>query len=186
MGYGIGSIPFAYLITRVQGGPDIRTVGSGNVGAANVQRVRGTRAAVVTALCDVLKGALPPLLASGAGGDVGAAAWAGVAAVAGHVFPVWLGFRGGKGVSTTFGACLAWAPPVAATAVVVFAATVWLTRLVSLGSILAALTLGPLAWAWSAPGPVVLALCGVGALVVIRHQGNLRRLVAGEERRLGR
>jgi glycerol-3-phosphate acyltransferase PlsY len=186
MGYGIGAIPFAYLITRVQGGPDIRTVGSGNVGAANVQRVRGTKAAIVTAVCDVLKGALPPLLASGAGGDVSAAALAGVAAVAGHVFPVWLGFRGGKGVSTTFGACLAWAPPVAATAVVVFAATVWLTRLVSLGSILAAVMLGPLAWAWSAPVPVVLALCGVGALVVIRHRGNLRRLVAGEERRLGR
>lgn len=185
LGYLIGSIPVAYLVTRARGGPDIRTVGSGNVGATNVHRVRGARAAVLTALLDVLKGAVPPLLASASGGGIAASAVAGVAAVAGHLFPVWLGFRGGKGVSTTLGACLAWAPPVAAVAVAVFVATVWLSRVVSLGSIVSAITIGPVAYAWAASPPVVIALFVTGWLIVFQHRGNLMRLVAGQERRLG-
>jgi acyl phosphate:glycerol-3-phosphate acyltransferase len=186
LGYVIGSIPFAYLVTRARGGPDIRTVGSGNVGATNVQRVRGTKAALLTALLDVLKGAVPPLLASASGAGVVASGVAGVAAVTGHLFPVWLGFRGGKGVSTTLGACLAWAPPVAAVAIAVFVVTVWLSRLVSLGSILSATTLGPLGYAWAAPRSIVIALFVAGWLIVVQHRGNLMRLVTGQERRLSR
>jgi glycerol-3-phosphate acyltransferase PlsY len=186
LGYLIGSIPFAYLVTRARGGPDIRTVGSGNVGATNVSRVRGTKAALVTALLDVSKGAVPPLLAAASGAGVAASGVAGVAAVVGHLFPVWLGFRGGKGVSTTLGACLAWAPPVASVAIAVFVVTVWLSRLVSLGSIVSAMTIGPLAYAWAAPRPIVIALFVTGWLIVFQHRGNLMRLVAGQERRLGR
>lgn len=186
VGYLIGSIPFAFLVTRRLGGPDIRTVGSGNVGATNVQRVRGTGAALVTAALDVAKGAIPPILATVSGADSAACAVAGVAAVVGHLFPVWLRFRGGKGVSTTLGACVAWAPPVAAVAVALFALTVWFSRIVSLGSVLAAIAIGPLAYAWDAPPPIVAALFVTGGLIVFRHQGNVMRLVAGTERRFGR
>lgn len=186
IGYLIGSVPFAFLVAWRRGGIDIRRQGSGNVGAANVQRTVGSRAAAVAALLDVAKGAVPVLLARSTGYDAAACAMAGAGAVVGHVYPVWLSFRGGKGVATTFGACLVWAPPVAAVAVMVFAVATWGSRIVSLGSVAAAVVMGPLAYAWGAPKPVVRALFAVGGLIVLRHRGNLMRMVAGSERRLGR
>ncbi len=185
IGYLIGSVPFAYLVAWRRGGFDIRRQGSGNVGAANVQRTVGSRAAVVTALLDVAKGAVPVLLARSAGYDAAAWAAAGAGAVVGHVYPVWLRFRGGKGVATTLGACLVWAPPVAAVAVMVFAVATWGSRMVSLGSVAAAVVIGPLAYAWGAPKPIVMVVFAAGALIVFRHRGNLMRMVAGSERRIG-
>lgn len=185
IGYAIGSVPYAYLIAKRRQGLDIRTVGSGNVGAANVRRTVGGRAALLTVALDAAKGAASVFAVRAAGGGVLECAVAGVAAVAGHVYPVWLRMRGGKGVSTTFGACLVWIPPVAGAAFVVFVVTVWASRFVSLGSVLAAAVIGPLAFAWGAPRPTGLALCAAGALIVFRHRGNLRRIRAGTERRLG-
>ena len=185
VGYAIGSVPFAYLVARRRRGLDIRTVGSGNVGAANVQRTAGSRAALLTAVLDAAKGAVPVLAVRAAGGSVLAQAVTGVAAVVGHAYPVWLRMRGGKGVSTTLGACLVWMPSVAATALVVFVVTVRVSRMVSLGSVLAAIVIGPLAFAWGAPRATALALCAAGGLIVFRHRSNLLRMTAGTERRIG-
>jgi glycerol-3-phosphate acyltransferase PlsY len=185
IGYVVGSVPFAFLVAWRRGGFDIRRLGSGNVGAANVQRVVGSRAALVTALLDVTKGAVPVLLARFAGVDAATCAMAGAGAVVGHVYPVWLRFRGGKGVSTTLGACLMWAPPVAGVAVAVFAVATWASRMVSVGSVAAAIVIGPLAYAWGAPRAIVLALFAAGWLIVFRHRGNLLRVAAGTERRIG-
>jgi glycerol-3-phosphate acyltransferase PlsY len=140
---------------------------------------------VLTALLDVAKGAVPVLLARSAGYDAAAWAVAGAGAVVGHVYPAWLRFRGGKGVATTLGACLVWAPPVAGVAVAVFAAATWASRMVSAGSVAAAIVIGPLAFAWGAPKPIVMALFAAGWLIVFRHRGNLMRMAAGTERRLG-
>lgn len=184
VGYVAGSVPFAYLVTARRGRGDIRAQGSGNVGAANVQRVAGTAAAVLTALLDVAKGAVPVLAASAAGLGPEARAAAGVAAVVGHIYPVWLRFQGGKGVSTALGAALVWSPGGAVVAAALFVAAVVGTRTVSAGSVLAAAALGPLMLAWARPAPIVLAACAVGVLVIVRHRTNLIRLAAGTERRL--
>ena len=184
VGYVAGSVPFAYLVTAFRGRGDIRAQGSGNVGAANVLRVAGSAAALLTAALDVAKGAVPVLAASAAGLGNDACAAAGAAAVLGHIYPVWLRFRGGKGVSTALGVGLAWAPGAAAVAAAVFVTAVVCTRTVSAGSVLAAVALGPLMLAWDRPTPIVLAACAVGILVLVRHRANLSRLAAGTERRL--
>jgi glycerol-3-phosphate acyltransferase PlsY len=119
------------------------------------------------------------------GGAPAAEAVAGVAAIAGHVFPVWLAFSGGKGVATTLGACAAWSPAAAAVAAGIFLAVVMTLRLVSLGSLLAAVAAGPTAYALGAPRPVVVALFAAAALIVVRHRDNIMRLAAGTERRIG-
>ncbi len=186
VGYLVGSIPFALLVSRRLGGADLREAGSGNVGASNVLRIHGAAPAALAALLDIAKGALPPAAALVAGAGSEAAAAAGLAAVCGHVLPVWLRFRGGKGVATTFGACLVWSPVVAGLAFGAFLVTVAASRLISLGSIVAAVLIGPLAVWGHAPAPVMAALFACGVLVVVRHQGNLGRIVAGTERRIVR
>jgi glycerol-3-phosphate acyltransferase PlsY len=185
LGYLIGSVPFAFLITRWAGGADIRVIGSGNVGAANVLRSVGTRAAVWTALLDVAKGAGAVAAVWSAGGSARTAAAAGVAAIAGHIYPVWLRFRGGKGVATSFGVFVALAPAGALGALAIFVAAVRLTRYVSVGSMAAAISLGPLVYA--ASSSVVLARAAFigGCLVLFTHRQNLARLLDGTERQLG-
>jgi acyl phosphate:glycerol-3-phosphate acyltransferase len=185
LGYLIGSVPFAFLIARWAGGLDIRAVGSGNVGAANVLRAAGARAAAWTALFDVAKGAGAVAAVWSAGGSVPAAAAAGVAAIAGHVYPVWLRFRGGKGVATSFGVFVALAPAAALGALAVFAAAVRLTRYVSVGSMAAAISLGPLVYASSSSVVLAQAAFVSGCLVLFTHRQNIARLIDGTERRLG-
>jgi acyl phosphate:glycerol-3-phosphate acyltransferase len=182
-GYLTGSVPFAYLLAR-RVGIDVRKVGSGNVGAANVLRTTGLGRAVSVMALDVAKGALAVFLAQI---TVGAslAALAGVAAIVGHIYPVWLRFVGGKGVAVAAGVFLALAPAATAVAFAVFLITVWMTRYVSLGSAAAAFTLPPAAAMLGAADPVISAASGTAALILFRHRANLRRLAAGTERRMG-
>ncbi|MCX6539716.1 MAG: glycerol-3-phosphate 1-O-acyltransferase PlsY [Acidobacteria bacterium] len=183
--YLVGSVPFAFLFARRKGHLDIRLVGSGNVGATNVFRVAGSSAGLLTVLFDVAKGAAVVVAAQRLGAGQGVCASAGVAAVAGHIYPVWLGFRGGKGVATTCGAFAVLAPPATLLAAAVFAVVAGLSRTVSLGSMVAAVCLGPFAYAVGTPVSIVRAAFFAGCLVLFNHRSNLIRLAGGAERRSG-
>lgn len=185
IGYLIGSVPFAYLIARRARGLDIRRVGSGNVGATNVLRLAGRRAAAWTALFDVAKGAGAVAAVWSAGGPPQTVAAAGVAAIAGHIYPVWLRFRGGKGVATSFGVFVALAPAAALGALALFAMLVRVTRYASVGSMAAAISLGPLVWASSSSVVLTRAAFISGCLVLFKHRQNLARLLDGTEGRVG-
>jgi glycerol-3-phosphate acyltransferase PlsY len=184
IGYLAGSIPFAFLAGRVRG-IDVRQIGSGNVGATNVLRTSGVAAAVCVMLLDIAKGAGAVRWVSALGTGGSAPALAGLAAVVGHIYPVWLRFRGGKGVATAAGAFSVLTPMAMLPAVLLFVITVWLTRFVSLGSLVATVALGPIAASLGAPPSVVLAAVLAAALIVFRHRSNIRRLRAGTERRVG-
>ncbi|MCY4601230.1 MAG: glycerol-3-phosphate 1-O-acyltransferase PlsY [Acidobacteria bacterium] len=184
VGYFVGAIPFALLLTRRVGGTDVRRAGSGNVGAANVLRVANVPVAVSVMVLDVGKGCGVVLLARGLGASEATLAAVAAAAVVGHVFPVWLRFRGGKGVATASGVFWVLAPEATALALVAFTGVVWLTRYVSLGSMVAAVVLAAAVYFnGEAPATIVCA-AGVAALVLYRHRGNMVRLHAGRERRI--
>jgi acyl phosphate:glycerol-3-phosphate acyltransferase len=182
--YLIGSIPFALLLAR-RFGADLRRTGSGNLGAANVMRASGVRAGLLVAGLDVAKGAVGVALASRFSDNASAPAIAGFAAIVGHIYPVWLRFRGGKGVATACGAFSVLTPAAVPPAMAVFVAAVWLTKYVSAGSVLATLALPPIAYALGSPAPAVLSAFAAAALIVFRHRSNLARLRTGTERRLG-
>jgi acyl phosphate:glycerol-3-phosphate acyltransferase len=185
IGYCVGSLPLGYLVANRAKGVDLRRVGSGNVGAANVYRTAGLAAALIVVLVDVAKGAssvfFATRLTTGAADPVAA----GIAAIIGHVYPVWLRFHGGKGVATACGVFWMLAPLATAVSATVFVIVVWLTRYVSLGSIVATLALPPLAWFTDKSIPVVIGAAVAAALIVQRHHANLARLQRGSERRLG-
>ncbi len=183
--YLLGSIPFAWLFGWSLGGVDVRAEGSGNVGATNVLRTSGSTAAVLTAALDVAKGAAAVWLAKWLGAAPAVAGAAGVAAVVGHVYPLWLRFRGGKGVAPSCGAFLVLAPLGTTAAIVVFALTVWSSRFVSLGSVTAAIALPPLVYLAGGGRPTVGAATVAAFLVVLRHRANITRLLDGSEPRLG-
>jgi glycerol-3-phosphate acyltransferase PlsY len=185
LGYLVGSIPFGFLVARRRRGVDIRRTGSGNVGATNVFRSAGVRAGLTTAVLDVAKGAGAVFAAWAATGTVDAGAIAGVAAVAGHAYPVWLGFRGGKGVATAFGAFTVLAPLPALVGLAIFGVVVRVTRYVSAGSVAAAVSLGPLVYLSAGPPAATRAAFVSGCLILFTHRSNLARLLAGSERRLG-
>jgi len=184
-GYLLGSIPFAYLLARRHRGIDLRRAGSGNVGAANVLRTTTKKIGVSAMALDVTKGIASVLVARQVDPGGTGPAVAGIAAVLGHIYPVWLGFRGGKGVATTCGVFLILAPPATAIATLVFLALVWWTRYISLGSVAGSVILAPLAYVTGADEVTVIAAVMVAAIVVHRHRSNLRRVFAGIERRLG-
>ena len=193
--YLLGSIPFGYLIVRKKVGADIRETGSGGTGATNVSRRAGKAAGVFTLVLDALKGSVAVLVArvllnDGAGADWFVAA-AAIATLLGHIFPVWLGFRGGKGVATGVGVFVILAPVALLCAGVLFVAVVSLTRYVSLGSITAAATIPLFVWLQSVfVEPVadlrpLLTAAVVGALlIIIAHRGNIGRLARGTEARI--
>ncbi len=183
--YLIGSIPFALLLARRWGAPDLGRIGSGNLGAANVFRVSGPTAGTLVALLDISKGAASVILAQRMTGSGETAAAAGVAAVVGHVYPVWLRFRGGKGVATSCGVFGVLAPIATLTAVATFAFGVWFTRHISLGSVLGAVVLPPVAMASGHSTPIVAAAAAAATLVVFRHRSNIVRVWGGTERRIG-
>ena len=184
--YLLGSIPFALLWSRRWSSVDLRSVGSGNLGAANVMRASGVASGIAVALLDAAKGAAGVAIAQRlAPGEAGVAAAAGIAAILGHVCPVWLRFRGGKGVATACGVFIVLSPSAIPAALAIFVGVVWLTKYVSLGSLLASLALPPIAYATGAPGPSVVAAFGAAAIIVFRHRSNLGRLRAGTERRIG-
>jgi glycerol-3-phosphate acyltransferase PlsY len=178
--YLLGSIPTGLLLARAKG-VDIRAVGSGNIGATNVSRTLGKRLGVLVLVLDALKGLAPVLAARflHLGSEVMAAV--GLAAILGHVFPVWLRFRGGKGVATALGVFTALTPLAAAAAVLIYLATVLVTRISSVGSLLAATgLLGAMVIAREPP-PILLLGAAVWALILFRHRSNIRRLLRREE-----
>lgn len=187
--YLLGSIPFGYLLVRMTRGRDIRAAGSGNIGATNVSREAGLGLGLAVLALDAGKGVLAVwLLKWCTAGDVKWLGAAALAAVAGHCFPVWLRFRGGRGVATGAGAfaVLSWTAVAASLAVFVAVVVVW--RYVSLGSILAAGALPLLLYFLYAPGfapplAVTLATIAAAAIIILKHSGNIRRLAAGTEPR---
>lgn len=184
LGCLLGSIPFGLLLTRAAGLGDIRAIGSGNIGATNVLRTGRRGLAAATLLLDGAKGAAAVLVGLYAAGALGALA-GGLAAVLGHLFPPWLGFRGGKGVATGFGVLIAANPFGGLVAGAVWIAVAAITRLSSAGA-LTAFALAPLlAWATGARPAVVALAVAVAVLVWVRHEPNIRRLLAGTEPRIG-
>jgi len=175
--YLCGSIPFGLLIARAKTGKDVRAVGSGNIGATNVARAAGRGAAAATLVLDAAKGLVPVLLASGPGWLPAACA---ISAVLGHCFPVWLRFRGGKGVATGLGVSLALAPWAALGGAATWAVLYRLYRISSVGSLAGVAVALGIAAATSSPYAVE-GLAGVAAIIVFRHGGNIRRLLRKQE-----
>jgi glycerol-3-phosphate acyltransferase PlsY len=186
-GYLLGSIPFGLIFAKILGGKDVREHGSGNIGATNVSRVVGPVAGILTLFMDTAKGAAAVWLAARlAEGAAIAMMFAGIAALLGHCFPVWLKFRGGKGVATALGVYVALCPLAALVAVVLFVLVVAFWRYVSLGSLSAAAAMPLLTYILWAPGhapPLVITLGTLFAAVLIfyKHDANLQRLVDGTE-----
>jgi glycerol-3-phosphate acyltransferase PlsY len=184
----VGSIPWGYLAGRAAGDIDLRTIGSGGTGATNVLRTLGARASALVLILDFLKGFLPVLVGKNLGLDPWWVGGAAVAAVAGHCWSPFIGFKGGKGVATGAGAAVALFPPVLL-ALPLMALVVWVTRYVSLGSLIAAASATLLAVAFAATGhlawPAALAIAAMAGIIVYRHAGNIQRLRAGTERRFG-
>lgn len=184
--YLLGSVAFAVILVRLSTGKDIRTEGSGNAGATNVLRSHGKGLGLAVAVLDVAKGALAVVLVRFVTADPRYAAAAAFAAVLGHVFPLYYGFRGGKGVATAVGAFLVLSPWPTLVCVGIFVLVVAVTRYVSLGSVVAIVLLPPIAGlVFHAPRPVVLAAAATAVLVVLKHRDNLKRLASGTERKLG-
>jgi glycerol-3-phosphate acyltransferase PlsY len=196
--YFVGSIPFSLLIARWVGGIDLRQHGSGNVGATNVARTLGLKWGIVALLLDALKGLLPtwvlPLLLY-PDGDAQAHAQvaSGLAAIIGHMFPCWLGFKGGKGVATALGVVLVIAPLATVCAFGAFALTFAASRIVSLSSIVASAVFAIAEFVILAPSPFsaatwsrALFALAVPALIIVRHRSNIVRLLKGEEKRFTR
>jgi len=183
VGYLFGSIPFGLILTRVAGTGDIRAIGSGNIGATNVLRTGHKALAAATLLGDMLKGAAAVLAMKWLGGS-DAALVAGLGAVIGHVFPVWLRFKGGKGVATYIGVLIAVAWPVAAAFGLIWAAVAALTRYSSLSGLVASAATPVLLWLFAGGKPALLFLV-LTVLIFVMHHANIARLAAGTESRIG-
>lgn len=179
--YLAGSVPFGLLVARLATGKDVRTVGSGNIGATNVARAAGRAAAAITLMLDALKGLLPAAIAARTLSEPWATAACGVAAVIGHCYPVWLRFRGGKGVATGFGVALALAPISAACGAAVWVLLYKLLRISSVGS-LAGVATALFVAAATAPPWSIAGVAAIAAIVLVRHRANVERLLRHEER----
>jgi len=188
LAYLLGSIPFGYLIVRWQKGIDVRSTGSGGTGATNVMRNLGIMGFAGTFILDLGKGILAVLLTSRlTSGDPRWVALSSVAAILGHCFPVWLRFRGGKGVATGVGVFLALAPIQVALALVIFAIIVAIWRYISLGSIIATAAFPLLVhFMKHAPMPIVLGAAGGALIIITMHHANIRRLLSGTENKVGK
>jgi acyl phosphate:glycerol-3-phosphate acyltransferase len=182
--YLLGSIPFGVVITRAMGLGNLRDIGSGNIGATNVLRTGNKMAALATLLLDAAKGGVAVLIARAVVGE-DAAQLAALMAFLCHLFPVWIGFRGGKGVATFLGTLLALAWPVGLAACATWALTAALTRISSLSALVAAALAAVWAWALGHADMTLLILV-LAALVIIRHHANITRLLAGTEPKIGR
>jgi glycerol-3-phosphate acyltransferase PlsY len=183
LGYLAGSIPFGLLITRLAGTRDIREIGSRNIGATNVLRTGRKDLAAATLVCDALKGTLAVLVASRlAGAD--AAIAAGLGAFLGHLFPVWLGFKGGKGVATFIGLLIAFAWPVAIGFCAVWLLVAFATRYSSLSALIGSAVTPALLWAFGEPREALL-FAALAAILWVMHRANIGRLMAGTEGKIG-
>jgi glycerol-3-phosphate acyltransferase PlsY len=181
-GYLIGAIPTGVILTRLAGGEDIRSAGSGNIGATNVYRVAGRKLGVVTLIGDCLKGAVPTLLAQQTFNlsETGVALVA-LAAFIGHCYPVYLGFKGGKGVATALGIFLVLSPLSVLCILGVFVLILWKWRYISLASISSAASIPPLVLLFERSLPLFVATLFIAAIVIWRHKGNIELLRSGTE-----
>lgn len=184
-GYLAGSIPFAILASRAMRLPDPRTYGSGNIGATNVLRSGNRAAALMTLAGDAGKGWLAVLVARALAAPEELVALVGFAAFLGHVFPVWLRFRGGKGVATAAGVLIAFDWRVGVAVLLAWLVVVAITRYSSLAALVAALLAPVVVWYLLGGGPVFLAVVAMSALLILRHHANIGKLVRGEESRIG-
>jgi acyl phosphate:glycerol-3-phosphate acyltransferase len=185
LAYALGALPTGYIAFRLSEKKDVRGYGSGNTGATNIMRLKGWKLAVPVVIVDILKGFLPAFLAVRVFGDHRLALVAAFLAIVGHCYPVYIGFRGGKGVATTVGAFAGIAPVPLVIAASIFLLVVALTRFVSLGSMLAAASF-PVAVFLTGGRPDEVVWGGaVALLIAVRHHENIRRLLAGRERKLG-
>jgi len=183
-GYLVGSIPFGLVVTKLAGTPDIRTIGSGNIGATNVLRTGHKSLAAATLFGDALKGTAAVLLAAWWFGR-DPALLAGLGAVLGHVFPVWLGFKGGKGVATYIGVLIALAWPIAAAFGVIWGIVAYATRTSSLSGLIASAATPLLLW-WIADGRTAFLFLVLTLFLWFTHRGNIARLIAGTEGKIGK
>ncbi len=185
LSYLLGAVPFGVVISRFISGKDPRLSGSGNIGATNVLRTQGKKAGALTLAADALKGFVPVILAANFASEEWIAPLAGFAAFTGHIFPVYLGFKGGKGIATGAGVFLAAAPTTAVAALVVFAGFVKATKYVSLGSIAACITLPIAATFFGESQYVIMLALGIAVLSVVKHLENIQRILNGTESKLG-
>jgi glycerol-3-phosphate acyltransferase PlsY len=183
--YLLGSIPFGLIVTRIGGAGDVRAIGSGNIGATNVLRTGRKDLALITLVLDAGKGAATVLIARALFDNDFTTALAGGAAFVGHLFPVWLGFKGGKGVATFFGVLLAAAWPVGLFAGAVWLVVFFLGRISSLSALVAAAAAPVTAWALGAAVPIIVLAAFMGVLIYARHHENIGRLLRGQEPRFG-
>ena len=183
-GYFLGSIPFGLLLTKMAGHGDVRDIGSGNIGATNVLRTGSKALAAFTLLADMLKGLIPVLVVSWSLGLVPFGIVAGFAALLGHMFPVWLKFKGGKGVATYIGACFGISFYLGLAFIGIWLAMAFLFKISSLSALVAA-GLVPFLALWFADPVVSLTLLAMSLLVIIRHRENVGRLLSGSEDRIG-
>jgi glycerol-3-phosphate acyltransferase PlsY len=183
LGYLFGSIPFGLILTKLAGTQDLRSIGSGNIGATNVLRTGHKGLAAATLLLDMLKGTAAVVIARYYGGDA-AAMLAGLGAFLGHLFPVWLGFKGGKGVATFIGLLIAFAWPAALGFCAAWLAVAAATRYSSLSALIASAVAPALVWYFGLPREAAL-LALLAALLWVRHRANIGRLLAGTEGKIG-
>ena len=182
-GYLLGSIPFGLVLTRMFGGPDIRSVGSGNIGATNVLRTGRKDLAAATLLFDMLKGTVAVLIAHHFFGEPAAIA-AGLGAFLGHLFPVWLGFKGGKGVATFIGVLLGFSWQAVLIYAVIWVLIAFVTRYSSLSGLIACAATPAILWTLELPTPAKLFFV-LTLLVFVKHRANIARLIAGTEAKIG-
>lgn len=183
-GYMLGSVPFAFLLSR-RHGIDLRRAGSGNVGATNVLRTTGVPAAVAAMCLDAAKGSVAVLTFQRVMADPTPSVVAGLASIVGHIYPVWLGFKGGKGVATAAGVFAVLAPAALGLASGAFVIAAAVSRYVSVGSLASAVTLAGAVPALGASAATIIGAFAAALLILHGHRGNIARLLAGKERRVG-
>jgi glycerol-3-phosphate acyltransferase PlsY len=185
IGYLLGSIPFGIVLTKLSGGPDLRGIGSGNIGATNVLRTGNKKLAALTLAGDMLKGTAAVLIGAFLLGGREAALLAGLGAFIGHLFPVWLGFRGGKGVATYLGVLIGLKFSIAVVFAAVWISVAYLSRYSSLSALLASLLTPLLLWFWVGDARAALLMAALTVLLWLMHRENIARLLKGSEGKIG-
>ncbi|KRE08250.1 glycerol-3-phosphate acyltransferase [Bosea sp. Root670] len=185
VGYLFGSIPFGIILTRLAGGPDLRSIGSGNIGATNVLRTGNKKLAAATLVGDMLKGTVAVLVGARFLGGPEAALAAGAGAFLGHLFPVWLGFKGGKGVATYLGVLIGVKASIALVFAAIWLSLAYLFRYSSLSALVASVLTPLLLWFWVGMPKAALVMAGLTVLLWIMHRENIARLLAGREGKIG-
>ncbi len=185
VGYLLGSIPFGIVLTKLSGGPDLRSIGSGNIGATNVLRTGNKKLAALTLLGDMLKGTAAVLVGFYALGGPQAALVAGLGAFLGHLFPVWIGFRGGKGVATYLGILIGLAWPVALAFAAIWLCVAKLSKYSSLAALVASVLTPLLLWFWIGDRRAALLMAVLAVLLWFMHRTNISRLLSGGEGKIG-